>query len=54
MDRAHRRTALWLALAVFAALAPSAFFGVPGKSVAGAWRVLDADDLAQLWRTPRP
>jgi 16S rRNA U516 pseudouridylate synthase RsuA-like enzyme len=20
----------------------------------GAWRVLDADDLAQLWRTPRP
>jgi len=43
MDRAHRRTALWLALAVFAALAPSAFFGVPGKSVAGAWRVLDGE-----------
>lgn len=40
MERADRRTALWLALAVFLALAPGAFFGVPGKSVAGAWRVL--------------
>lgn len=40
MQRSDRRTALWLALAVFAALAPGAFFGVPGKSVAGAWRVL--------------
>lgn len=38
--RADLRTALWLALGVFAALAPGAFLGVPGKSVAGAWRVL--------------
>jgi hypothetical protein len=43
MQRSDRRTALWLALAVFAVLAPGAFFGVPGKSVAGAWRVLSGE-----------
>jgi hypothetical protein len=40
MEPSDRRRALALGLAVFAALAPGAFLGVPGKSVAGAWRVL--------------
>ncbi len=38
--RIDLRTALWLGLGVFVVLAPGAFLGVPGKSVAGAWRVL--------------
>lgn len=40
MEASERRRAVWLAVVVFAVLAPGAFLGVPGKSVAGAWRVL--------------
>jgi hypothetical protein len=40
MEGSERRRAVGLAVAVFAVLLPGVFLGVPGKSVAGAWRVL--------------
>lgn len=43
MNSADRRRAWLVGALVFLALLPGAFFGLPGKSVAGAWRVLDGD-----------
>jgi hypothetical protein len=46
-----RRRALWIALALFAVLALGAFFALPGKSVAGAWRILQGEVPYRDWWT---
>lgn len=51
LERRDRRIAWILAAAVLAVLAPGAFFGLPGKSVAGAWRILDGEAPYRDWWT---
>jgi predicted kinase len=50
-ERRDRRAAWLLAACVFLVLAPGAFFGLPGKSVAGAFRILDGEVPYRDWWT---